>query len=151
MDPTHGFIFWINAMFSTSKAYNTLIGQRSTPRALHQIWSLRCQIKHKVFFQLLVKDRLSTIDLLRRKHMILESYSCELCLQQRLETVSHLVLRCNFTEACWNSIWIFVFTSRLLLHIINLIKQKLQVPFFMEVIMHSDDMEYLAYKKRVDV
>lgn len=62
--------------------------------------------EHKVFFWLLLKDRLSTRD---------------------------LFLRCNFAKACWASIGVSVITSRPLVHIINLIRSKLAVPFFMEI------------------
>lgn len=89
--------------------------------------------EHKVFFWLLLKDRLSTRDLLRRKNMALDSCACELCILQRLETVTHLFLRCNFAKACWASIGVSVITSRPLVHIINLIRSKLAVPFFMEI------------------
>lgn len=92
-------------------------------------------MKHKVFFWLLLKDRLSTRDLLQRKNMDLDCYSCELCLRQRPETVLHLFLRCSFAKACWNSIGVSVVTSRPLPQIIKQIKHKLQVPFFMDVII----------------
>jgi hypothetical protein len=38
--------------------------------------------------------------------MHLESYTCENCILQRLETVYHLFLRCSFTTRCWESIGI---------------------------------------------
>jgi hypothetical protein len=46
---------------------------------------MSCQQKHKVFLWLLRQDRLNTRGLLKRKNMLLESYTCELCLLQREE------------------------------------------------------------------
>lgn len=92
-------------------------------------------MKHKVFFWLLLRDRLSTRDPLRRRNMELETFTCDLCILQKLETVTHMFLRCNFAKACWASIGAAVITTRPLLSIFKLIKLKLQVPFFMEIII----------------
>jgi hypothetical protein len=92
-------------------------------------------MKHKVFFWLLLQDRLSTRDILQRKDMHLESYTCDMCILQRLETNAHLFLRCNFARACWEAIDISVVTSRLVPHTINRISRHLRVPFFMEIII----------------
>jgi hypothetical protein len=64
---------WGNSMFSTSKASKTLIGVRSTHPIYHWIWKSKCQLKHKVFLWLLLQDRLSTRDLMRRRNMELDS------------------------------------------------------------------------------
>jgi hypothetical protein len=72
---------WRSPMFSTSRAYKALVGHRSVHPTFLWIWGSKCQMKHKVFFWLLLKDRLSTRDLLGRKNMILDTYSCELCLR----------------------------------------------------------------------
>jgi hypothetical protein len=52
-----------------------------------------------------------------------------------METVAHLFFRCTFAKACWNLIGVSVVTSRPILHIIKLVKEKLSVPFFMEIII----------------
>jgi hypothetical protein len=36
--------------------------------------------------------------MLRKKHMVLDSYDCELCLLQRQETLCHLVLNARLQE-----------------------------------------------------
>jgi hypothetical protein len=36
--------------------------------------------------------------------MHLDSYTCENCILQRMETSYHLFLRCNFAKSCWASI-----------------------------------------------
>jgi hypothetical protein len=70
------------------------------------LWASKCQPKHKVFFWLLLHDKLNTRKRLMRRHMKLESYSCENCILQRIETSYHLFLRCNIAERCWPSIGI---------------------------------------------
>jgi hypothetical protein len=107
-------------------------------------------MKHKVFFCLLLKDLLSTRELLRRKHMDLDSYTCDLCLRKKVETVAHLFLRCNFAKACWNSIGVSVITSRPILQIFKLIKVKV-ICSFLYGGDYLNDMEHLDHKERVDV
>lgn len=65
--------------FSSSKAYRKLIGHHHTDPVFKWIWKNFCQPKHKVFTWLLLKDRLSTRNILRRKNMHLDSYNCEFC------------------------------------------------------------------------
>jgi hypothetical protein len=57
--------------------------------------------EHKVFCWLLLKDRLSTRNILRRRKMELESYSCEICSLLIEETVEHLFCNCPFAQQCW--------------------------------------------------
>lgn len=92
-------------------------------------------MKHKVFFWLLLQDRLSTTDLLRRKQMELDSYTCDLCIRRKLETVAHLFLRCNFAKARWNAIGVTSVSTRPLLQIFKMITDKLLVPFAMDIII----------------
>jgi hypothetical protein len=99
---------WGNSIFSTSRAYKILAAGDIAHPVFHWIWKSKCQMKHKVFFWLLLKDRLSTRDLLRRKDMNLDSYTCDLCTLQRPETSAHLFLHCNFAKACWNCSWGFI-------------------------------------------
>jgi hypothetical protein len=126
---------WGNAKFSTAKAYKALVGSRPTHPAFLWIWRSKCQMKHKVFFWLLLKDRLSTRDLLQRQHLELDSYTCDLCIRRKVETMAHLSFRCNFAKACWSSIGASVLTSRPVFQILKLLKDKLAVPFYMEIII----------------
>jgi hypothetical protein len=48
---------WGNTLFSTSKVYKALIGHRRTHPIFGWLWRAKCQIKLKVFFWLLLKDR----------------------------------------------------------------------------------------------
>lgn len=67
---------WGNSTFSSKKAYRQLIGSRKVAPIFNWIWKSSCQPKHKVFFWLLIQDRLSSRNLLRRRNMHLPSYNC---------------------------------------------------------------------------
>ena len=96
MDLYLGFTF-----FSCAKAYKQLTGHAFAPPPFKWLWQKHCQHKHKVFFWLLLKDRLSTRDLLRRKGMELQSNECVLCTQHIDETLEHLFLLCPITTRKW--------------------------------------------------
>ena len=126
---------WGTNQFSASKAYLKLTGHRQIHPVYNWTWKSKCQMKHKVFFWLLLKHRLNTKDILQRKNMILDSYTCEMCILQERETVGHLFPGCNFAKACWGSIGVRYITTRNSLEILQDIKNQLQVPLFMEVII----------------
>lgn len=88
--PRHISTFWAPNQFILLSGYGT-----------HLV-----NLKHKVFFWLLMNDRLNTRGLLRRNNMALDSYVCELCILQKEESLKHLFLSCNFAMACWASIGI---------------------------------------------
>jgi hypothetical protein len=71
---------WGSKSFSSRKAYNHLIGSQAVHPTIKWLWTSSCQPKHKTFFWLLLHNILSTIGLLRRKNMYMQSYTCELCL-----------------------------------------------------------------------
>jgi hypothetical protein len=97
-------LIWGSEIFSTKKTYRHLMGQSQVHQIYSLLWKNKCQPKHKVFYWLWLKNRLNTRNMLRRKNMTLESYTCENCIWQKEETLYHLFLRCNFAKACWNSI-----------------------------------------------
>jgi hypothetical protein len=75
------------------------------------IWKAGNLGKHKFFMWLLIKDRLSTRSILKRKNMFLTDYTCVLCQQGLEETCFHLFFECQFSKDCWNSIsisWNFI-------------------------------------------
>jgi hypothetical protein len=95
---------WGSSHFSVHEAYNALAGHQPTHPVFNWLWGSKCQPKHRVFFWLLVQDKLNTRASLQNRHMELESYTCENCILQRLEVVYHLFLICNFARSCWESI-----------------------------------------------
>ncbi|TVU46354.1 hypothetical protein EJB05_05881, partial [Eragrostis curvula] len=66
---------WSSAIYSSSKAYKQLMGHRHVPAPIKWIWKSSCQMKHRVFFWLLLNDRLNTRGMLRRRSMVLDSYT----------------------------------------------------------------------------
>jgi hypothetical protein len=111
------------------------MGQVQVHQIFRSLWRNKCQPKHKVFFWLWLKNRLNTRDMLKRKNMNLESYTCENCIWQKEETLYHLFLKCNFAKACWTSIGL---TSPRIANpedaAVNLMQQ-LNVPFSMEIVI----------------
>jgi hypothetical protein len=97
---------WGKRTYSSSRAYNHLFGSESVHPIFRWTWQTSYQQKHKVFFWLLLQDRLNTRGLLRRKNMSLESYTRELCLLLREEKLRHLFFKCSFAKKCWLSIGI---------------------------------------------
>jgi hypothetical protein len=80
-------------------------------------------------------DRLSTRELLRRRHMHLDDYNCVLCTSQIKESVTHLFLACSFAIDCWTSLGLSIHHPDDPFAILQLLKTQLQVPFFMEIIV----------------
>lgn len=67
---------WGSFHFSSVKAYKLLSGTLAVHSAYSWLWKSNVQPKHKVFFWLLLKDRISTRGLLKRKNMEFPSYNC---------------------------------------------------------------------------
>jgi hypothetical protein len=86
-----GYI-WGSVFFSASKAYKQMSGHLPIHAAFKWLWKSSCQNKHRVFFWLILKGRLNTRGMLRRRNMDLESFSCVLCNAQVEETIDHLLL-----------------------------------------------------------
>jgi hypothetical protein len=125
---------WGSPIYSSVKAYKQLIGSKQVHPCYLWLWKASAQKKHKVFFWLLLKDRLSTRNILRRKHRVLPSYNCVLCNHQVEETVDHLFLLCPFALECWNLIHIFIPLGAPC-DVLYSFKDQLQVNFFMDIII----------------
>lgn len=121
---------WLSGSFSVNRAYRHLSGHAIVHPAFKRIWKSSCQNKHKVFSWLMLKDRLSTRELLRRKNMELQSYNCVLCNASIEESLCHLFIHCPLANSCWN--WLQVHTDQNLSFLQNLdgFRRQLQVPFF---------------------
>jgi hypothetical protein len=77
-------------IFTSKQAYDSLKGHSQAPVPFHWLWKSRCQGKHRVFFWLLLNDRLNTKNLLRRKRFNVLSVACVLCNLDSEETLKHL-------------------------------------------------------------
>ncbi|KAF8765281.1 hypothetical protein HU200_008735 [Digitaria exilis] len=65
------------------------------------MWKSCCRGRHKFFFWLLLRDRLNTRNILRRKRRALEDYHCAFCSANTEETLFHLFFECSFSQWCW--------------------------------------------------
>lgn len=81
-----------------------MIGQTEASPLFSWLWRSSNLGNHKFFFWLLLRDRLNTRNLLRRKNMILDDYNCTLCTTNQEETCFHLFFECPFSKECWDSI-----------------------------------------------
>jgi hypothetical protein len=67
--------------------------------------------------------------------MQLNSYTCEMCLLEKVESVRHLFLRCSFVKNYWLRIGVHVPTWLKLDRATRHIKRSLGVPFAMDIII----------------
>ena len=83
---------WNSLNFSSNKAYKLLQGTQDSSPLFRWLWTAGNLGKHNFFFWLLLKDRLNTRNLLRRKNKYLEDYSGPICNRGLEETCMHLFL-----------------------------------------------------------
>lgn len=112
-----------------------MIGIKTVPPHFQCIWNSSCQPKHKVFFWLVLHDRVNTRNLLRRKTFYLESYNCALRNCQLEETTFHLFWECPFAVRCWDFICPNRDNPMGMLETLQDMKSKLNVPFSMEILI----------------
>lgn len=70
---------WGSLKYSSKKVYHILIGSNPSSPLFKWLWGSSNLGTHKFFFWLLLRDRLNTRNLLRRKNMDLQDFSCVLC------------------------------------------------------------------------
>jgi hypothetical protein len=93
---------WGSGEYFTKKAYLPIIGV-SLVSPIFQWMCKSCgRGKHKFFFLFLLKDRLNTRELLKRKNMVLPDYNCFLCSLGVEEILIHLLFECLFSKCCWS-------------------------------------------------
>ena len=126
---------WGSNTFTSKQAYTHLMGSIEVHPIFGWIWRSSCQPKHKVFFWLVILDRVSTRNLLRRKHMVLPSYSCVLCDDGIEESVDHLFLDCTIAKECWSLIGLTVISSPNMVQKFESLRTQIGKGFFMEVII----------------
>jgi hypothetical protein len=119
---------------------------------VHQIykwlWKSACQNKRKKFFWFLLKDRLSTRELLRRKTMFLQDYNYVLYTRGVEESLFHLMFDCPLAIACWNTLNLLIPVSSSPSQIFEAFKTQLHLPFFMEILV---TMRWSIWSVRNDV
>jgi hypothetical protein len=121
--------------YSPVKAYRHLLGSTTVHPTLKWIWKTKCQTKYKVFFWLLLQDRLNTRGMLRRRNMYLDSNVCEMCIRQREESLWHLFFRCFFAKYCWQQIGINIPAWLHPKRVVKRIKIMIGLPFAMDIII----------------
>jgi hypothetical protein len=127
----------VQLLFS-AKLYKRMMWSRVTHRAYGWLWRSSCQMNPKMFFWLVLEDRLNTTrGLLRRKNMELDSYDCEMCIW--------LFVQC---KACWTSIGINLPHSNIRKRVITLLKRRIT---FLNGGYHSFDLGYLVYQEWLDL
>lgn len=134
-DPDIWVYIWGSNSFSSKKAYCALKGTTDAHQIYRWIWKSSCQHKHKVFFWLLVQDRLSSRNILRRKNMHLPSYTCVLCSSNCEETVGHLFMNCEFARSCWGLLGVTIIRSPEIVQRFESLRNQLSVRFFMEIVI----------------
>ena len=126
---------WGTPHFSSQKAYRHLLGHADAHPVFKWLWKSCCQNKHKVFFWLLIVDRLSTRNILRRKNMVLPSYDCAICNNGIEETLQHLFFQCPLALTCWNMLQVTPVDSDSFFGTIESIKAQISSPMFMSLII----------------
>ena len=126
--------------YSVKAAYQFLMSQKFPPPAplpFQWLWKSSCQEKHRVFFWVLLQDRLNTRGLLQRKNLFVEDYTCVMCNEGSLETRDHLFFYCRFAQACWKCLCPALDLQANVNHIefISQLKAHLDKPFYMEIII----------------
>lgn len=91
---------WGSPDYSSKKAYKQLMGTTPISPVFKWMWKSCCRGRHKFFFWLLLRDRLNTRNILRRKRRVLDDYSCALCSSNSEETLVHLFFTCSFSQWC---------------------------------------------------
>jgi hypothetical protein len=126
---------WGSTKFSSARIYKELMEHPVVHPAFKWLWAKPCQPKHKVSFWLLLKDRISTKNILKRKRMIIESYNCVLCSCFVEETNEHLFLSRNFAKQCWSLLGINLPDNSAFPGITSTFKTSIQSDFFMVAII----------------
>lgn len=134
--------------FKSANAYKLLSGHQIIDPAYKWLWKSPCQPKHKVFFWLLMSDRLSTRNILRRKNMALESFNCVFCSRPVEETTDHLFWHCPFAQQCWGLLNLSTVQTGGTFDNIEAIKNQVQNQFFMVLIIL---MTWTIWKARNEV
>jgi hypothetical protein len=76
--------------YSSKMVYDLLMPRDTAPAPMRWAWKSCAMHKHKIFFWVLLQDRLNTRDMLERKNFHVESHDCVLCTDNIRESYMHL-------------------------------------------------------------
>lgn len=127
--------YWGLNKYQAKKAYSNLIGFTQASPFFKWLWASSNLGHHKFFFWLLIRDRLNTRNLLRRKNMVLDNYHCVLCHLRCEETCFHLFFDCPFSRDCWSTMSINWDTNLSPLDMMIQARQNFGSPIFREIII----------------
>jgi hypothetical protein len=112
-DPDSWEVFGNNTSFKVSKAYKHFVGQHLVCPIIKKLWKTCCQSKHKVFFWLLLQDRLNTRQLLQRKGffcqiiLVLCVVPCSLN-QELICSLCALLPSCVGSTFAWGGLFLWI-------------------------------------------
>ena len=137
-------LFMGSANFSSSKAYNCMIGVKIVPPHFQWVWNTSCQLKHKVFFWMVLHEKVNIRNLLRRKTFHLDTYNYVVMDCQQEETLFHLFWGCPFAAFCWNFVCPNRNVALSVLQTIEDMKQSLALLFAMDIIIPASWAIYIT-------
>jgi hypothetical protein len=91
---------WNSDDFSSKKAHLQIIGINDASPIFKWMWTSCVMGKQKFFFWLLLRGRLNIRELLKRKNIKLQDYTCVLCNDNIEENLLHLFFECSFSKWC---------------------------------------------------
>jgi hypothetical protein len=99
---THGIMLGGSNLFSSQKVYKHLVGHRQIHPVNRWLWKSACQNKRNFFSGCFsrIEDMLSSTELLKRKNIHLQDYTCVLCHLGIEESLTHLFLACPVWIQC---------------------------------------------------
>ena len=89
--------------YTAKQFYLQAFKHLTVPKSFAWIWESSCTMNFKVFAWLLMKDRLNTKDMLKRRHWnVAQDDFCVLCPLRAYEDRQHLFFTYNFSQRVWN-------------------------------------------------
>ena len=122
--------------YTSAQFYSRIHRNIYCPKVFHWLWKSACTMSMKMFAWLLIRDRLNTKDLIKRRHWrVTEDYTCASCPTNSYEDREHLFFTCNFSQRVWNYLQV-VWTRNADIQVsIAYARKKFSKPFFMEVVI----------------
>ena len=124
-----------SSSYRVQTTYKLLMGHQPVQHILKWLWKSYCQPKHKVFCWLLMKDRLSTKNILKRKKMQLDSFNCAFYISAQEESVHHLFWECSYAQQCWGTLDLQIIQDGNTVQNIQALRTQLRSQFFMIAII----------------